>query len=204
MIKFYPNLRALMLVLLFAGSTGLWAQTRTISGRVLSSDDGSPVPGANVLEKGTNNGTVTDPDGRFSIQVSSSGATLVISFVGYSTQEVAVGNQSTIEITLQVDVTALNEIVVIGYGQVEKKDLTGSIVSVNQASFNKGVMASPQDLLVGKVAGVVVTQGSGAPGSGAQIRIRGGSSVNASNDPLIVVDGFPLDNRGGGRSVELP
>ncbi len=196
MIKFYPNLRALMLVLLLAGSTGLWAQTRTISGRVVSSDDGSPVPGANVLEKGTNNGTVTDPDGRFSLQVSSSGATLVISFVGYSTQEVAVGNQSTIEVTLQVDVTALNEIVVIGYGQVEKKDLTGSIVSVNQASFNKGVMASPQDLLVGKVAGVVVTQGSGAPGSGAQIRIRGGSSVNASNDPLIVVDGFPLDNRG--------
>ncbi len=142
MIRFYFSLRALMMMLLLAGSMELMAQTRTVSGRVVSSDDGSPVPGANVLEKGTSNGTVTDADGRFSLQVSS-GATLVISFVGYATQEITVGNQSTIEVTLQVDVTALNEVVVIGYGQVEKKDLTGSIVSVNQASFNKGVMASP-------------------------------------------------------------
>ncbi|MCX7636721.1 MAG: TonB-dependent receptor [Cyclobacteriaceae bacterium] len=193
---FYKKVHLATLVLLVSLSTGLLAQSRTVSGRVLSSDDGAPVPGVNVLEKGTNNGVVTDSDGRFSIRVGSPNSVLVFSFVGYATQEVAVGNQTTIDVTLQVQVSSLEEVVVIGYGQVEKKDLTGSIVSVNQASFNKGVMASPQDLLVGKVAGVVVTQGSGAPGSGAQIRIRGGSSVNASNDPLIVVDGFPLDNSG--------
>ncbi|MCS6974360.1 MAG: TonB-dependent receptor [Cyclobacteriaceae bacterium] len=193
---FYKKVHLATLVLLVSLSTGLLAQSRTVSGRVLSSDDGAPVPGVNVLEKGTNNGVVTDSDGRFSIRVGGPNSVLVFSFVGYATQEVAVGNQTTIDVTLQVQVSSLEEVVVIGYGQVEKKDLTGSIVSVNQASFNKGVMASPQDLLVGKVAGVVVTQGSGAPGSGAQIRIRGGSSVNASNDPLIVVDGFPLDNSG--------
>ncbi len=198
MIRFYHLVMKLCLVLFLVtgAGTGAWAQSRSVSGRVTSSDDGSPVPGVNVLEKGTNNGTVTDSDGRFTLQVSGSNAVLVFSFVGYATQEVTVGTQSTINVNLQVDVTALQEVVVVGYGQVEKKDLTGSVVSVGQASFNKGVMTSPQDLLLGKVAGVVVTQGSGAPGSGAQIRIRGGSSVNASNDPLIVVDGFPLDNSG--------
>lgn len=196
MMKFYSFFCVVILMLLSSLSIQVYAQSRTVSGRVISSDDGSPVPGVNVLEKGTSNGTVTDSDGRFSIQVSGNNAVLTFSFVGYATQEVTVGNQSVLNITLQVDVRALEEVVVVGYGQVEKKDLTGSIVSVNQASFNKGVMTSPQDLLLGKVAGVVVTQGSGAPGSGAQIRIRGGSSVNASNDPLIVVDGFPLDNSG--------
>lgn len=196
MIKFYPHAGKWLLVFFMGFTTWLWAQSRTVSGRVTSGDDGAPIPGVNVLEKGTSNGTVTDSDGRFSIQVNNAGAVLVFSFVGYTTAEMNVGNQTSLNVVLQPDVTTLSEVVVVGYGQVERKDLTGSVVSVNTTTFNKGVMTSPQDLLLGKVAGVVVTPGSGAPGSGVQIRIRGGSSVNASNDPLIVVDGFPLDNAG--------
>jgi TonB-linked SusC/RagA family outer membrane protein len=194
MTKFY--LRGYLVVLLLICSMAVWAQSRTVTGRVTSSDDGSGLPGVNILEKGTNNGAVTDASGSYTIQVSSSNAVLVFSFVGYATTEITVGSQTTIDVSLNADVTALSEIVVIGYGQVERKDLTGSVVSISDKSFNKGVMASPQDLLVGKIAGVQVTQGSGAPGSGAQIRIRGGSSINANNDPLVVVDGFPLDNNG--------
>lgn len=188
--------RFLPVLMLICAATVSWAQSMVVSGKVTSADDGMGIPGVNILEKGTNNGAVSDSQGAFTIQVSGPGAVLVFSFVGYATSEVTVGSQTSINVALQVDVTALEEVVVIGYGQVEKKDLTGSIVSVSDRSFNKGVMLSPQDLLVGKVAGVSVTPGSGAPGSGAQIRIRGGSSVNANNDPLVIVDGFPLDNNG--------
>jgi TonB-dependent starch-binding outer membrane protein SusC len=196
MSRFYANVGRILTVALLLGSTLLWAQSRTVSGRVTSGDDGSPLPGVNILEKGTSNGAVSDASGNYSIQVAGSDAVLAFSFVGYATSEIAVGTQTTIHVVLQLDVMALAEIVVTGYGSVEKKDLTGSVVAINDRLFNKGVMTSPQDLLLGKIAGVQVTQGSGAPGSAAQIRIRGGSSLNASNSPLIVVDGFPLDNSG--------
>jgi len=193
MVKFYLFFRALFVVLLVCGGTMTWAQSRTVTGTVTSGDDNSALPGVSVVEKGTTNGTVTDSNGSYTVKVSD-GSTLVFSFVGYASQEVAVAGRTTIDLILQADVTALTEIVVVGYGAVEKKDLTGSIVAVSNKEFNKGVMISPQDLLAGKVAGVQVTSSSGAPGAGSQIRIRGGSSVNASNDPLIIVDGFPLDN----------
>jgi TonB-linked SusC/RagA family outer membrane protein len=187
--------KTLLFMLFVLSALVAGAQERVVTGKVTAADDGQPVPGANILVKGTSTGTSTNADGQFSIAVGN-GSTLVISYIGYATQEVAVGDQTVLNISLQTDITSLNEIVVIGYGQVEKKDLTGSVVSVNSSTFNKGVMMSPTDLIMGKVAGVQVTAPSGAPGSGSQILIRGGSSVNANNSPLIVVDGFPLDNNG--------
>ncbi|MFZ2907443.1 MAG: TonB-dependent receptor [Cyclobacteriaceae bacterium] len=195
MTKFYLYLRRYLTVLFLLGAFLAQAQNRTVNGKVTSADDGTALPGVNVVQKGTNNGTATDAEGRFTISVPEN-AVLVFSFVGLAGQEVNVGSQTTIDVSMTPDVTSLSEVVVIGYGSVEKKDLTGSIVTVNSGNFNKGVMSSPQDLILGKVAGVQVVQGSGAPGSGAQIRIRGGSSLNATNDPLIIVDGFPLDNNG--------
>lgn len=174
----------------------VWAQSRTITGRVTSSDDGTGLPGVNILEKGTSNGAVTDANGSYAIQVSGSNAVLVFSFVGYATSEVTVGSQTKVDVSLSADVTALSEIVVIGYGSVEKKDVTGAVADISSENFNRGVLTSPQDLIVGKLAGVNVTTNSGAPGAGATIRIRGGSSLNANNDPLIIIDGFPVDNGG--------
>lgn len=172
-------------------SVTAWAQTRTVTGTVTSSEDGAGVPGVNVIEKGTNNGTVTNPDGSFSVNVSEN-ATLVFSFVGYATQEVVVGTQTTINVTLQADVTALSEVVVIGYGAVQRRDATGAVASVKAEDFNKGVISSPEQLIQGKMAGVQVTSASGEPGAGVNIRIRGTSSVRAGNNPLFVVDGIPL------------
>jgi TonB-linked SusC/RagA family outer membrane protein len=193
MSKLYLSVKWPVVLLFVCLSGAVWAQNRTINGKVTSSDDGSALPGVNILEKGTTNGTVTDANGAYSITVGSNSA-LIFSFVGYLSQEVQAGTQSTIDITLQTDVATLSEIVVIGYGEVQKKDLTGAVVSVSAEKFNRGIMTAPQDLLVGKVAGVQVVSNNGAPGAGSMIRIRGGSSMNASNDPLIVIDGFPVDN----------
>jgi TonB-dependent starch-binding outer membrane protein SusC len=192
MIRLFTKAIKCVLVLLLVANIG-WAQGKNVTGKVTSSDDGAPIPGVNILEKGTTNGSVTDGDGGFKISVGTN-ATLVFSFVGYAPQEVVVGSQAAINVVLQTDVTSLQEIVVIGYGQQEKKDVTGAIVSVASKDFNKGVLSSPQDLFTGRVAGVSVISNSGAPGAGSQIRIRGGSSLSASNDPLIVIDGFPVDN----------
>ncbi len=183
----------LLITLSIISCSWLWAQ-RQVTGKVVSSDDGSSLPGVTILEKGTTNGTITDMDGNYSISVPEDGAILTYSFVGYQTQDVAVGSKSVIDITLTLDLTELSEIVVIGYGEVEKEDLTGAVATVSSKDFNKGVLSSPQDLLVGRVAGVSVTSNSGAPGAGATIRVRGGSSLSANNDPLIVIDGFPIDN----------
>lgn len=192
MLKFYEARKNLLLLLLLFAGTTVWAQEVRVSGKITSADDGSPLPGVNIIEKGTNNGSITDANGNYGIAVKN-GATLVFSFVGYSSQEIAVGGRSTIDIVMETDVMALSEIVVVGYGQVEKKDITGAVTDVSTKDFNKGIITSPQDLLVGKLAGVSVTTASGAPGSNATIRIRSGSSLNASNDPLIVIDGFPVE-----------
>ena len=146
-----------------------------------------------VLIEGTYTGTVTDIDGKFTVKVKPD-ARLVFSFIGYQPQTVAVGSQATINVALAVEARGLDEVVVIGYGTVKKSDATGSVSSVSAKDFNKGGVSSAQDLIVGKSAGVVITTSGGAPGSGSTIRIRGGSSLNASNDPLIIIDGVPIDN----------
>src|SRR5258706_93487 len=182
--------RYLTVVLLCCAATMAIAQT-AVSGKVTSSDDGSGLPGVNVLEKGTSNGTVTDSDGNFTINVGAN-ATLSFSFVGYATQDVAVGTQTTLNVILKTELTALSEVVVIGYGEVKKRDATGAVVSVKAEDFQKGVIASPEQLIQGKAAGVQVTSSSGEPGAGVSIRIRGASSVRGGNNPLFVVDGIPL------------
>jgi iron complex outermembrane receptor protein len=191
MRKFYLKKSVFVLALLLCSVQG-WAQIK-ISGRVTASDDGSALPGVSILEKGTSNGSVSDADGNYSVSVSPN-ATLVFSFVGYQSQEIQVADRTSINIVLQSDVMNLNEVVVIGYGEIKKSDATGSVVSIGTKDFNKAVITSPQDLMTGRIAGVVVTSNSGAPGASSTIRIRGGSSLNASNDPLIVIDGFPVDN----------
>jgi len=167
-----------------------WAQAQEVSGTV--SDANGPLPGASVVVKGTTTGTQTDFDGNFSIQVSSSDAVLVISYVGYSTQEVAVSGRSSINVVLEEDATALEEVVIIGYGQTTVKDATGSVTAVTSDDFNGGVITSPEQLIQGKTAGVNIQQTSGEPGAGIQVNIRGSNSVRANNNPLFVVDGVPL------------
>jgi len=167
-----------------------WAQAQEVSGTV--SDASGPLPGASVVVKGTTTGTQTDFDGNFSIQVSSSDAVLVISYVGYSTQEVAVSGRSSINVVLEEDATALEEVVIIGYGQTTVKDATGSVTAVTSDDFNGGVITSPEQLIQGKTAGVNIQQTSGEPGAGIQVNIRGSNSVRANNNPLFVVDGVPL------------
>ncbi|MBL7844497.1 MAG: TonB-dependent receptor [Cyclobacteriaceae bacterium] len=196
MTRFYRSFGKFLMVIFLLSSTLVWAQSRVVTGKVTSADDGTPLPGVNILEKGTSNGGVTDASGSFSIQVGGSNSVLVFSFIGYSATEITVGAQTTINISLQADVTALSEIVVIGYGSIEKKDVTGAIADISREDFNRGVLSSPQDLIVGKLAGVNVISNSGAPGAGSTIRIRGGSSLAANNDPLIIIDGFPVDNGG--------
>ncbi|MDE6342719.1 MAG: TonB-dependent receptor [Muribaculaceae bacterium] len=170
------------------------AQKVTVHGYV---DDtlGEPLIGATVIEKGTSNGTATDIDGNFTISVNP-GATLQISYVGYHPQEIAIKDQTDIKVTLQENSTVLAETVVIGYGSVKKSDATGSVSVINPSEIAEGISTSAQDLLTGASPGVVVTSGGGSPEGGATIRIRGGSSLSASNDPLIVLDGVPLANDG--------
>lgn len=171
------------------------AQELQVTGKITDAKDGSSLPGATVLVKGTSNGTVTDLDGKYALKVKP-GSILVFTFIGYVPQEVTLTNQKTVNIALQQSATTLEQVVVIGYGTVKKSDATGSVSVLGSKDFNRGAITSPQDLLVGKSAGVVITSNGGAPGSGATIRIRGGSSLTATNDPLIIIDGVPLDSRG--------
>ena len=165
-----------------------------VQGTVVDSS-GEPVIGANVIVRGSSAGVATDLDGRFRLDVVAD-ATLVLSFLGFITQEVPVNNRSQITIVLQENAEALQEVVAIGYGTVRKSDATGSVTLVKPDEINAGLATSAQDLLVGKTPGVVVTLNGGKPEGGADIRIRGGSSLNATNDPLIVIDGVPVDNSG--------
>jgi TonB-linked SusC/RagA family outer membrane protein len=191
MMKFYLSRARYLTVFLLLLSTVAWSQSRTITGKVTSAEDGAGIPGVNIVEKGTNNGAVTDTDGSYTINVGPN-STLVFSFVGYATQEIVAGNQSSISVTLASDVTALSEVVVIGYGQVEKKDATGALVSLKPEDFNSGIISSPEQLIQGRAAGVQITSASGEPGAGINVRIRGTSSVRGGNNPLFVVDGVPL------------
>ncbi len=154
-----------------------------------------PVIGASVIEQGTSNGVSTGLDGDFLLTVSSADAIVEITCIGYASQTFAAKDVPA-SILLAEDTNFLDEVVVIGYGTVKKSDLTGSVSTVKADEINKGVVTTPADLLRGKSAGVVVTAGSGMPGAGATVRIRGGSSINASNDPLYIIDGLPVSNDG--------
>ena len=169
------------------------AQQRQITGTVMDGSTSEPLAGATVVIEGTTTGVTTDLDGKFQLNVND-GDVLNVSFIGYLNETVAISGQSSIELTLLPDLQALEEVVVIGYGTVKKEDATGAVAVVSEEDFNISANSKPQDLIVGKIAGVVVTPGDGAPTSGSQIRIRGGSSLNANNDPLIVIDGLPVTN----------
>ncbi|MDM9631416.1 SusC/RagA family TonB-linked outer membrane protein [Robiginitalea aurantiaca] len=167
-----------------------WAQAQEVSGNV--SDATGPLPGASVVVKGTTIGTQTDFDGNYTLDGVDGNAVLVFSYIGYSTQEVPVSGRSTINVTLEEDAEALDEVVIIGYGSTTVKDATGAVASVSSDEFNGGVIASPEQLIQGKTAGVNIQQTSGEPGAGINVNIRGANSVRASNNPLFVVDGVPL------------
>lgn len=174
-------------------SVGVYAQNITVKGHVKDALGG--VIGANVVEKGnTTNGTITDLDGNFTLTVPQ-GATLVVSFIGYKSQEVAAA--PSVVVTLQDDAELLETVVVIGYGSVKKNDLTGSVTAIKADEINRGAITSPDQMLQGKVPGLLVTPASGDPTGGATIRIRGAASLYASNDPLIVIDGVPVTSEGG-------
>ncbi len=181
------------------------AQTGTqinVSGSV-TDVNGEPLIGVNILVEGTSTGTVTDYDGNFQLRVPAD-AVLNISYIGYQPQQIAVNNSTTIQIVLVEDTELLDELVVIGYGTVRKDDATGSVVAVDATKLNRGLATSPSDLLAGQVAGLSVVSAGGAPGSSSSIRIRGGSSMSASNDPLIVIDGVPVDNATGVSGMANP
>ena len=181
-----------LLSILALTSVTAFAQYRAFG--VVVDKEGIPVIGAAVIQQGTSNGVQTGLDGDWTLNVPSASTLLEISFLGYQTVTVAAGDAANV--VMEDDQHFLDEVVVIGYGTVKKSDLTGSVSTVRADEINKGVITTPADLLRGKSAGVVVTAGSGMPGSGATIRIRGGSSINASNDPLIVIDGLPVSNDG--------
>ena len=192
-VKFNMPQRMLALICGLILSVSAFAQQITVNGHVKDATE-EPIIGATVRVAGQTGGVITDIDGNFTLQAPT-GATLSVSYIGYETQEVTAA--SNVVITLQEDTErSLNEVVVIGYGVAKKSDLTGSVAALKPDAKNKGVVVNPQDMLAGKVAGVNITSNDGAPGSGAQIRIRGGSSLNASNDPLIVIDGLAMDNEG--------
>lgn len=180
----------LMLVIECFLSIDAFAQQITVKGLVKDTA-GEPIIGANVVIKGTTNGTITDFDGNFQLNANK-GDIIVISFIGYQPQEVQAA--ASMNIILKDDTELLDEVVVIGYGSVKKDDLSGSVVAIKAEEMNKGAVTSPQELIMGKVPGLSVSQGDGAPGAGSTIRIRGGASLNASNDPLIVIDGIPVSN----------
>jgi len=193
MLKHLSTKLLLLFAIFLFGSFTVLAQSGAVSGTVTDQLDGTTLPGATVVIKGTAKGTSTDFGGNFSLMVKPN-TTLIISYVGYTTKEVEVQPNSTVTVSLKPEATGLNEIVVIGYGTQKKEDATGSVTPISAADFNQGSITSPTSLITGKVAGVSVINDGGAPGASTQIRIRGGSSLTASNDPLYVIDGVPLDN----------
>ncbi|MDH5379806.1 MAG: TonB-dependent receptor [Cyclobacteriaceae bacterium] len=183
----------LLCMTFFLFATITVAQERSVTGTVTSAEDGTTLPGVSVLEKGTSNGTVTDVNGQYKITVTGDNSVLLFTFVGMATQEVSVGSRSSININLETDITQLSEVVVIGYGTVLKKELTGSVASVSADEIGKLPVLSVNQALQGQAAGVFVTANSGTPGGGISVRVRGQTSINASNDPLYIVDGVPVE-----------
>ena len=181
-------LMVLLGVSIFCGES---AAQQIITGKILSATDKAPLPGATVVVKGTTDGTTTDIDGKYSLTAPQQGS-LVVSFVGYQTQEISIGSQSVIDINLAPENNALDEVVVVGYGTVKRRDLTGAIVSVNTQAIREMPITSAEQGLQGRLAGVQVIQSNSAPGGAISIRVRGGNSVMGGNEPLYVIDGFPV------------
>ncbi len=189
-------LKAIVLPFLMLMALTGFSQEKIITGKVTDSRDGSAMAGVSVTAKGSTAGTQTGTDGGYRISVAPSVTVLVFSSVGYAAQEITIGGRSTIDVQLVVTNATLGEVVVTGYGTARKKDLTGSITQISSKDFQKGPQTSPLQLIQGKVPGVQISTGNGMPGAGIYIRIRQGASLNASNDPLIVVDGIPLETGG--------
>jgi TonB-linked SusC/RagA family outer membrane protein len=185
---FLFNVLLLFPVLMFA--------QQTVKGTVTEATGNTALPGVGIMIKGTIKGSATDFDGNYTIENVKPGDVLVFTYMGFNTKEVSVGNNTTINVALTENAQALDEVVIVGYGTTSVKDATGSITSVKAEDLNKGAIVSPEQMLTGKVAGVVITSDGGAPGSGATIRIRGGASLTASNNPLFIIDGVPVDGNG--------
>jgi iron complex outermembrane receptor protein len=174
-------------------------QEITVSGTV-TDDAGVPMPGVNITVKGTATGTISDVDGKYAVGVPGKNAVLVFSFIGFATQEIPVGNQTQLNVSMSEDARQIEEVVVVGYGTQTRREITGSVASVNEESFNKGLVRDAADLLQGKVAGLVITSGSGDVTRGSQIRLRGTSTLQNDQGPFIVIDGIP----GGDLSTVAP
>ena len=189
--KFNYRFLAAMLLAIFM-SVNVMAQDVTVQGNVKDAT-GEPIISASVFQKGTGNGTVTDFDGNFTLKAPK-GSVIVVSYIGYKTKEVKAA--SNLIVVLEEDVNLLEETVVIGYAKVKKSDATGSVTAIKPDDMSKGITTTAQDMLLGKVAGVSVTNNDGTPGGSSTVRIRGGSSLTANNDPLYVIDGLAMDNNG--------
>ncbi len=188
----------LLLIAVLVGALGpnqVQAQSSKIIGGRVVDQTNQPIPGVTVVVEGTTTGTITDGDGYYTLTVPASGS-LVFSYIGYETQKVSIPSSSVLNIELKEETKQLTDVVVVGYGVQRKSDLTGSITNVTSEDFNSGLISSPEQLISGKVSGVQIMQNSGSPTAGSTIRIRGGASLNASNDPLIVLDGLPLESGG--------
>jgi TonB-dependent SusC/RagA subfamily outer membrane receptor len=201
------QLSAAVLVVLFH-STVVWAETGyqqfQVNGNVTSSGDNNPLPGVSVVVKGTSTGTTTDADGNYSVSVPDGSSTLIFSFIGYKSVEVPVNNRTVIDVTLETDIQELSEVVVIGYGTQKKADLTGAVATMNTDQLTERPIARVDQALVGQMAGVRVQQTSGIPGQGFRVQIRGTGSINANNEPLYVIDGFPLELSPQNASGDFP
>ncbi|MEP6675060.1 MAG: TonB-dependent receptor [Ferruginibacter sp.] len=185
----------LQLIILMLIGAGGFAQT-TLSGKVTNSKDGTPVPGVTITAKGTKTSVQSDANGSFQINVPAGTTILQFTSTGFTPQEISISGRTSFTVNMIQNNQQLNEVVVVGYGSIRKKDVTGSVITVGEKDFQKGTISTPEQMIAGKVAGVSVISNGGQPGSGSTIRIRGGSSLAASNDPLIVIDGVPLDNNG--------
>jgi hypothetical protein len=176
-----------LLVALFA--LGVYAQETQIKGQV-TDENNAPTPGVNILIQGTTSGTVTDADGGYTLRVAGPDAVLIFSYIGYKSQEIRVGNQTEINISLEPDISTLGEIVVTGYGVQKRSDLTGAITSIPSRQITELPMARTDQALQGRTSGVYVLNTDGAPGGETMIRIRGLNSINGGNQPLVILDGL--------------
>ena len=184
----------LSILLVFFTILQTMAQQRIVTGRVLDSA-GAPLSDASVVVVGQKSGVRTDANGNFSINVSPAGKVMRVSYVGAQSQNIDISSNSNVLVVLQSATGSLSDVVVIGYGTARKKDFTGAVTSIKAKDFNQGVIASPDQLLQGKVPGLEITNNSGQPGAATTVKIRGNNSIRASNNPLYVIDGVPLDGR---------
>ncbi len=197
LIKRPLMLAVLTIAVMVISQVGVLAQDESlVKGTITASADNEPIPGVNIVIKGTTTGTTTDVNGEFAISAAPSDV-LVISFIGYHSEEIEVGNKSRIDVTLIEEVTQLSEIVVVGYGEVKRSDLTGAVISVSGETLNSSVTTGVDQALIGRVAGVSAVQMSGQPGASVSIRVRGVSSINGDVEPLYVIDGVPVSGNNG-------